>query len=173
MRRVFLLALLALALPSMALADSIDFAFGGKLGTTATTSGTAAASGTYSVTSSLLDMNFAPASGTVQVSTGTLSSCSAGLCFTGGTIDVWNSSNQLLFKGTFDGSLTNAGGVISINANPGGSPVVAGFTFVVSKGGSVSGDFTVATPEPGTLGLIGTGLIGLAGLARRKLRPSA
>ena len=32
MRRVFLLALLALALPTVALADSIDFAFGGKLG---------------------------------------------------------------------------------------------------------------------------------------------
>jgi hypothetical protein len=173
MRRVFLLALLALALPSVALADSIDFAFGGKLGTSATTSGTAAASGTYSVSSSLLDINFAPASGTVKVSTGTLSSCSAGLCFTGGTIDVWNSSNQLLFQGSFGGTLTNSNGVITIHANDGGSPVVAGFTFVASKGGSVSGDFTVTTPEPGTLGLIGTGLIGLAGIARRKLRPSA
>ncbi len=170
MRRTILLALLALALPSLALADSMDFAFGGHLGTTATTSGTAAASDTYSVTSSLLDINFAPASGTVQVATGTLSSCSAGLCFTGGTIDVWNSSSQLLFQGSFDGTLTSKNGVVSINANSGGSPVVAGFTFVVSKSGSVSGDFTVTTPEPGTLGLLGTGLIGLAGLVRRKLR---
>ena len=171
MKRVVLLALLALALPSAALADSIDFAFGGKLGTSASTSGTAVASGTYSVTSSLLDINFLAASGTVQVSTGTLSSCSAGLCFTGGTLDVWNSSNQLLFQGSFDGTLTNNNGVISIKANDGGNPIVAGFTFVASKSGSVSGDFTVTTPEPGTLGLIGTGLIGLAGLARRKLRP--
>jgi PEP-CTERM motif len=170
MRRVILLALLAFALPTVALADSIDFAFGGHLGTTASTAGTAAANSTYSVTSSLLDMNFAPASGTVKISTGTLSSCSAGLCFTGGAIDVWNSSNQLLFQGSFDGTLTNSNGVISINANAGGNPVVAGFTFLVSKTGSVSGDFSVTTPEPGTLGLIGTGLIGLAGLARRKLR---
>jgi hypothetical protein len=171
MRRVFLLALLALALPSLALADSMDFAFGGLLGTTASTSGTAAVNSTYSVTSSLLDINFAPASGTVTVSTGSLSSCSAGLCFTGGTLDVWNSSNQLLFQGSFGGTLTSSNGVITIKANEGGSPVVAGFTFVASKSGSVSGDFTVTTPEPGTLGLIGTGLIGLAGLARRKLRP--
>jgi hypothetical protein len=36
----------------------------------------------------------------------------------------------------------------------------------------VSADIgVVAAPEPGTLGLIGTGLIGVAGLARRKLRP--
>ena len=170
MRRVFLLALLALALPTVALADSIDFAFGGHLGSTASITGTAAASSTYSVTSSLLDMNFAPASGTVTISTGTLSSCSAGLCFTGGTIDVWNSSSQLLFQGSFDGTVTNSNGVTTIKANEGGSPVVAGFTFVESKSGVVSGDFTVTTPEPGTLGLIGTGLIGLAGLARRKLR---
>ena len=171
MRRVFLLALFALALPSLALADSMDFAFGGQLGTTASTSGTATATNTLSVTSSLLDLNFTPASGTVTVSTGTLSSCSAGLCFSGGTIDVWNSSSQLLFHGSFDGTVSSGNGVTSINANLGGSPVIAGFTFLVSKTGSVSGDFTVTTPEPGTLGLIGTGLIGLAGLARRKLRP--
>jgi hypothetical protein len=171
MRRVILLALLALALPTVALADSIDFGFGGYVGTgVTTTSGTAAATDTYSVTSSLLTTNFAPASGIVKVATGTLSSCSAGLCFTGGTIDVWNSSSQLLFHGSFDGTLTNSKGVISINPYPGGNSVLAGFTFLVSKTGSVSGDFTVTTPEPGTLGLIGTGLIGLAGLARRKLR---
>lgn len=171
MRRVFLLALLALALPTAALADSIDFAFGGQLGTTASTAGTATATNSFSITSTLLDLNFAPASGTVKISTGTLSSCSAGLCFSGGTIDVWNSSSHLIFHGSFDGTLTNVNGVITIKANDGGNPVDAGFNFVASKSGHVSGDFTVTTPEPGTLGLIGTGLIGLAGLARRKLRP--
>ena len=51
------------------------------------------------------------------------------------------------------------------------------FTFDVPNGQQFSknvrlnqGVTTVTVPEPSTLGLLGTGLLGLAGLVRRKLK---
>src|SRR5438046_9689186 len=94
MRRVVLLALLALALPTAALADTIDYGNLGSVGGgTAIISGSAAAGSTYTLTSqlvSVLNVNTNALSqgtlGWVTVTTGTLSACPAGLCFSGGTL---------------------------------------------------------------------------------------
>src|SRR6266566_5077177 len=142
MRRVVLLAVLALALPIAAFADSVtDYAiFGTTSAGTATFSGVPpAASGTISVTS--------------------------GFTFTGGTIDITNSSSTTLFQGSFtSGSVMVLNGITFINAV--GNKVSV--TLQIGHG-AVSGD-TFVTPEPGTLGLLGTGLVGIAGLVRRKFK---
>lgn len=175
MRRVVLLAVLALALPTAAMADTFDFGNAGTLGTTASMTGSATAGGTITLSSVLtsIDDNGVLTTGTlgtVTVTTGTLVATGTNtFSFTGGSISVWSSSsNSFLFQGSFSGTVTvGAGGALQITYALNGTPVVGGFQ--VTAAGVVSGD-TIVTPEPGTLGLLGTGLVGLAGLVRRKLR---
>src|SRR5207237_10085556 len=83
MRRVVLLAVLALALPVAAFADSVtDYAtFGTTSAGTATWSGIpATAGGTISVTSALFAINGVsqPSGGTVSLTTGTLTAVTVG-----------------------------------------------------------------------------------------------
>jgi hypothetical protein len=181
MRRVVLLALLALALPTAALADTIDYANLGSVGSgTAIISGSATAGSTYSLTSQLVmvkdettNVTTSGALGWVNVTTGTLSACPAGLCFTGGTLTVTSAGGATLFQGTFTNGVVTVNplspGILSVTAFLGTAGGTAQFVFNVGQTGIVSGD-TVVTPEPGTLGLLGTGLVGLAGIVRRKLR---
>jgi len=173
MRRVVLLAMLALALPTAALANTIDYQnFGTVAGGTATISGSATVGGSVSLGSQLTGINNTFGNlGWVQVTTGTLSSCGAGLCFTGGTITITATGGATLFQGTFSsGTVSVVNGVTFVNAS---LPFFGSGTVQISMGvgqaGVVSGD-TIITPEPGTLGLLGTGLVGLAGIVRRKMR---
>jgi hypothetical protein len=69
----------------------------------------------------------------------------------------------------------NVVGTLSNGAQATGATVQ--FSFDVPNGQQFSksvrlnqGSTTVTVPEPGTLGLLGTGLLGLAGLVRRKLK---
>ena len=171
MRRVVFLAFLTLALPTAALANSIDYQnFGTVAAGTATMSGSATAGGSLTFTSQLVGINTLQGNlGTVSVSTGTLASCGAGcFSFTGGSLNIWNSSSQSLFQGTFtSGGVTVAGGFTTIQGFVGG--VAGTVQIALNSAGILSGD-TIVTPEPGTLGLLGTGLIGLAGIIRRKVR---
>jgi|ERR1700688_1823795 len=93
--------------------------------------------------------------------------------------------NGVIFKGTFETAYwtltTHANGTHNYTftgdlTGTSGSNMTWQGTINTGKGlfdGVVdlsSGDTNLVTPEPGSLGLLGTGLIGLAGLVHRKLR---
>jgi hypothetical protein len=170
MKKAVLLAALLLALPVAAFADSTtDYAIFGKVPGTASVSGSATASGTLSVTALLTQINgVSVPNGTVSITTGTLTATAvAGIfTFTGGTIDIMSSTHQPLFQGTF----TKGSTVVVSN----GVPTIIGFVgsstvTLTINAKTISGD-AIVTPEPGTLGLLGTGLVGIAGLVRRKVK---
>ena len=180
MRRVLLLALMAIALPTAALAGSLginDYVGTTTLANPALVSGTVGGS-SISVSFTQLAINGGAAGAgkiTISVSLGSASSCGSGCSMasiTGGTVDVWNSSSASLFHGTFSttgGTATLVGSSLTIQGVTTGGNTVAG-VFNLGKFGWQGSSDVFVTPEPGTLGLLGTGLVGLAGIVRRKLR---
>jgi hypothetical protein len=175
MRRVILLALLALALPTASLAGTIDYAgFGSSSTGTASLTGTAATGNTVTITLGDLSVNggnFTSGVGTSVVIAPTLGTAIAGgFNIAGGTVTIW-SGGVSLFQGTFtSGTVTVSAGIWNVSGFLTNGSTVATVINLGANGGLIGSSDTIVTPEPGTLGLLGTGLVGLAGLVRRKLR---
>ena len=188
MKRVVLVTLLALAMPLMASASNIAVTnSGGVL--------VGSANGLTLTNSTLIQYGavVGPNLGTLSFSTGKLISGSlkmGGTFAAGGTFVIIGNGingvpNGVIFNGTFSGPVTwtlitsgkdhsykLSGAVVASN----GTATMVQLTidlhhhYFVNRAKISSGDTNLTvTPEIGTLGLFGTGLVGIAGLIRRRV----
>jgi len=189
-----LLTLLAVALPTAALANSINFSnpdpgqffTGAFVGGTIsrTTNGGLGVNGASFMVAVRGSMDIIRLTGATLVGTGCNGSAGAsGTCaFTGGSIQVQNAAGTVtLFTDSLtngaittgaDGATITATLLPSAGVGPAGGFVTFKVAFTPTSGTTLTGGTARVNivPEPGTLGLLGSGAISLAGLVRRKLK---
>lgn len=191
MRRVLLLALLALALPmaawansgidisnhngtisgsnaGLSLTGSVMFAYGSTVATNlgsvsfttgAFTSGDAAAGGDLAAGGTFVIMG----NGTNGVPNGVIFSGSFSSAPSWSYVTLADGTHQYTLKGAIVDASGRVGATSQLSVN-------VGKGFFNGTAGLSSGDTSLSVPEPGTLGLLGTGLVGLAGVMRRRFR---
>lgn len=197
MKRIVLLALLALALPLAAFADSVDFTNSGGALSGSTT-------GLSLSSSELIAVNGFNGGGlqtgdlgSLAFSTGSMASgnLQKGATFnSGGSFTIKGTASGLpstIFNGSFSGPVTwtlvtlangthsyTLTGAVTGTWYNGATVFGATVQLTINTGHGYfkgetrlsSGDTNIVTtvPEPGTLGLLGTGLVGIAGAIHRK-----
>jgi len=196
MKRVLFLALLALALPLAAFANSADIT---QFVAVTTGSGFGMSNSGITLNAGLIGMDgfngggeFAGTLGTMSFTTGALLS-SSGMTETfagGGSFTITGNGldgmpNGVIFKGTFSGPVTVMGtknvftavvceGTCSLTGTWFNGKAATGSLYLTDYKGAVTAavgfQSPSAVPEPGTLSMLGTGLLGLGMLVRRRLK---
>jgi len=195
-KRILLMALLALALPLGAFAGTIDLSnTGGTLaGTSAGLTLTSSVLSEISIPGTPSTILASGDVGTVSFTSGAFVGClTTGGTFGNGTFTITGNGSwgpaEVLFSGTFTNIklIPEGGGTYEITGTVTGSwynstAIISGGTGqTISRLEFKDGHFTgtlgsgntlipAAVPEPGTLGLLGTGLVGLAGIVHKKLK---
>ena len=138
---------------------SVTFTTGALSGGSLQMGGTFAAGGTFTITGN----------GTNGIPNGTIFSGTFNGPVTWTLVTLANGTHNY----TLSGSLTGALGTISTNGVTIQLTINTGKGFFNGSTSISSGDTNIANvvvPEPGTLTLLGTGLIGVAGALRKKIR---
>lgn len=183
MRRAMLLTLVAMALPTAALANSIDFTTGRFENGTVTRD----SSGKFTMPS--FSVTVTGSLGTITLSTDSLGvGCdtnSLGMCtFTSGTVTVKNTHGATVFTDSIDNGMVikiSKGATITADLLPNAmdpSGGIVSYTLSFAPGpnathtliGGTAFASSAVIPEPSALLLLGTGVIGLAGMMRRKVK---